>query len=136
MQSGRIFGTIYMSWYAISEELKIRGGNPAFCKQEPAQGESGDHMKTVNVQITVPEGMRTYLNNVDYEQIFERNAMLLYPFIRNLTISHGRAAEILGVHKTDLIEFYDSMGIPYLNQSEEELMADLATLDRVMGAQK
>jgi propanediol dehydratase small subunit len=62
--------------------------------------------------------------------------MLLYPFIRNLTISHGRAAEILGVHKTDLIEFYDSMGIPYLNQSEEELMADLATLDRVMGAQK
>ena len=93
-------------------------------------------MRTVNVQITVPEDMSRYLNNVDYEQIFERNAMLLYPFIRNLTISHGRAAEILGVHKTDLIEFYDSMGIPYLNQSEEELMADLATLDRVIGAQK
>ena len=93
-------------------------------------------MRTANIQITVPEGMITYLNNVDYDQIFERNAMLLYPFIRNLTISHGRAAEILGVHKTDLIEFYDSMGIPYLNQSEDELMADLATLDRVMGAQK
>lgn len=93
-------------------------------------------MRTVDVQITVPEGMSTYLNNVDYDQIFERNAMLLYPLIRNLTISHGRAAEILGVHKTDLIEFYDSMGIPYLNQSEDELMADLATLDRVMGAQK
>ncbi|MBQ9419668.1 MAG: UPF0175 family protein [Synergistaceae bacterium] len=93
-------------------------------------------MKTVDVQITVPEGMNTYLNNVDYEQIFERNAMLLYPFIHNLTISHGRAAEILGVHKTDLIEFYDSIGIPYLNQSEEDLMADLATLDRVIGAQK
>ena len=56
--------------------------------------------------------------------------MLLYPFIRNLTISHGRAAEILGVHKTDLIEFFDSMGIPYLNQSEDELMEDLATLVR------
>ena len=93
-------------------------------------------MRTVNVQITVPEDMSRYLNNIDYEQIFERNAMLLYPFIRNLTISHGRAAEILGVHKTDLIEFYDSMGIPYLNQSEEELMADLETLDRVIGAQK
>ena len=93
-------------------------------------------MRTVDVQITVPEGMSTYLNNVDYDQIFERNAMLLYPLIRNLTISHGRAAEILGVHKTDLIEFYDSIGIPYLNQSEDELMADLATLDRVMGAQK
>ena len=93
-------------------------------------------MKTVKVQIAVPEGMSTYLNNVDYEQIFERNAMLIYPYIRNLTISHGKAAEILGVHKTDLIEFYDSMGLPYLDQSEEDLMADLATLDRVMGERK
>ena len=93
-------------------------------------------MKTVNIQISVPEDMSTYLNNDEYDQTFERNAMILYPFIRNLTISHGRAAEILGVHKTDLIEFYDSMGIPYLNQSEEDLMADLATLDRVIEAQK
>ena len=76
------------------------------------------------------------MDNEDQEQVFERNAMLLYPFIRNLTISHGRAAEILGVHKTDLIEFYDSMGIPYLNQSEDDLMEDLATLKHVMEVAK
>lgn len=93
-------------------------------------------MKTVHIQIAVPEDMRYYLNEDDQEQVFERNAMLLYPLIRNMTISHGRAAEILGVHKTDLIEFYDSMGIPYLDQSEDELMEDLETLDRVMGAVK
>ena len=92
-------------------------------------------IKTVNIQIEVPEGMESYLSD-DQEQAFERNAMLLYPYIRNLTISHGRAAEILGVRKTDLIEFYDSMGIPYLDQSEAELMEDLATLDRVMGVAK
>lgn len=91
-------------------------------------------MRTVNVQITIPEEMCTYVNNAEHEQIFERNAMLLYPFIRDLTISHGRAAEILGVHKTDLIEFYDSMGIPYLDQNEDDLIGDLATLERVMGA--
>ena len=62
--------------------------------------------------------------------------MILYPFIQNLTISHGRAAEILGVHKTDLIEFYDSIGIPYLNQSGDELLEDLATLDHVLGTIK
>jgi hypothetical protein len=28
----------------------------------------------------------------------------------------------------------DSMGIPYLNQTKTELLEDLATLDRVMGA--
>ena len=60
-------------------------------------------MRTVNVQMAVPEGMRSYLIDEDQDLSFERNAMLLYPFIRNLTISHGRAAEILGVHKTDLI---------------------------------
>ena len=90
-------------------------------------------MKTVNIQLTIPEDMVPYLTD-DMEHSFERNAMILLPYIRNLTISYGRAAEILGVHKTDLIEFYDSLGIPYLNQSEEELLEDLATLDRVLGA--
>ena len=93
-------------------------------------------MKTVNIQIAIPEDMRTYLENEDQERDFERNAMILYPFIHNLTISHGRAAEILGVHKTDLIEFYDSIGIPFLNQSEDDLMDDLATLARVMEVPK
>ena len=89
-------------------------------------------MKTVNIQLTVPEDMVPYLAD-DMEHSFERNAMVLFPYIQNLTISYGRAAEILGVHKTDLIEFYDSLGIPYLNQSEEEILEDLATLDRVLG---
>ena len=90
-------------------------------------------MKNVNIQLSVPEEMIPYLSDEDMEHSFERNAMILFPFIQNLTISYGRAAEILGVHKTDLIEFYDSLGIPYLNQSKEELLDDLATLNRVMG---
>ncbi len=90
-------------------------------------------MRTVSVQMVVPEGMKSYLLDEDQDYSFERNAMLLYPFIRNLTISHGRAAEILGVRKTDLIEYYDSIGIPYLDQSEDDLMEDVATLNRIMG---
>lgn len=93
-------------------------------------------MRTVAVQMNVPEGMAQYLAYEDAEQEFRRNAMILYPLIQNRTISHGRAAEILGVHKTDLIEFYDSVGIPYLDQSEEELTTDLETLSIVLGASK
>ena len=92
--------------------------------------------KTVDIQFSVPEEMAGYFINEDKDQIFERNAMLIYPFIRNLTISHGRAAEILGVKKTDLIEFYDSIGIPYLDQSREELFSDIQTLGHVMGKVK
>ena len=90
-------------------------------------------MRTVIIQLTVPKDMAPYLRDQDTEQSFARNAMILFPYIQNLTISYGRAAEILGVHKTDLIAFYNSVGIPYLNQSEEELLEDLATLARVLG---
>lgn len=93
-------------------------------------------MKTVNVQLAVPEEMIPYLANEDIELSFERNAMLLYPFIKNMTISHGRAAEILGVRKWDLIEYYDSIGIPYLNQSKNEILADVAAFDRVMATRE
>ena len=88
---------------------------------------------TTTVSISVPEDMAPYLHDSDIDNTFSRNAMLLYPLIKNQTMSFGRAAEILEIHKTDLIEFYNKMGIPYLNQSREELMEDLSTLDRVLG---
>ena len=89
-------------------------------------------MQTVPIQLFVPEGMATYFRDLEPGEDFERNAMLLFPLIRNCTISHGKAAEILGVHKTDLIEYYDALGIPYLDQSKGELLEDLETLERVM----
>jgi len=90
-------------------------------------------MRTVS--LDVPSDMVRYIETENEKQAFARNAMMLYPYIQNLTISHGKAAEILGVRKTDLIEFYDSMGIPYLNQSQEELDEDLATLRELLGVE-
>ena len=84
-------------------------------------------MRTVNVQVTVPEGIVPYLDDTERDISFERNARI---------ISHGRAAEILGVRKWDLIEYYNGLGIPYLNQRKEDLLADLATFDRVMEKKK
>ena len=78
-------------------------------------------MTMISVPITIPQDMAPYVAEGDQKADFERNAMMLYPLIQNMTISHGRAAEILGVYKLDLIEFYNSMGIPYLRQSKEEL---------------
>lgn len=55
-----------------------------------------------------------------------RNALRLYPYIKNKTISHGKAAEILGVTKYELISLYDKMGLPYLSMDiaevEEEVL--------------
>ncbi len=60
-----------------------------------------------------------------------RNAMLLYPYIKNDTISYGRAAEMLDIPKMELIELYGSLGIAYFDMTEEELAEDLATLNKV-----
>lgn len=39
--------------------------------------------------------------------VLESFSMMFYPFIQSMTMSHGRAAELLGVCNLDLIVFYD-----------------------------
>ena len=56
-------------------------------------------MEMISVPVTVPKDMAPYLDNTDKKRSFERNAMMLYPYIQDLTMSHGRAAEILGVNR-------------------------------------
>jgi hypothetical protein len=51
--------------------------------------------------------------------------LLLYPYINNKTISYGRAAEILGIPKYDLIELFDNMGIAYLSMDISEIEEEL-----------
>ena len=38
-----------------------------------------------------------------------------------MTISHGLAAEILGVHNLDLVAFYRKLSLPYIDMSKEDL---------------
>ena len=83
-------------------------------------------MEMITIPVSVPKDMLSYLDVEEKGFSFEQSAMLLYPFIQNCVISYGRAAEILGVRKWNLIEFYNKLGIPYLNQSREELDTDIA----------
>ena len=81
----------------------------------------------ITVPVSIPKDMLLYIDIDDTKLSFEQNAMLLYPLIREGVISHGRAAEVLGVPKWNLIEFYDSMGLPYLNQSADDLRDEIAS---------
>ena len=73
-------------------------------------------MKNVSINVSVPEEMAPYIFSDDKEMKLIQDAMMLYPLIKNQTVSHGRVAQILGVKKRDLIDLYSSMGIPYPNQ--------------------
>lgn len=88
-------------------------------------------MEMKELNITIPKEMFVYLTIDDDRTELERNAMLLYPYIKNLTISHGRAAEILGISKWELITLYDNMGLPYLDQDIAEVEEDMETYKKL-----
>ena len=80
-------------------------------------------LQTATIQIT--EGMKPYISQKKSEIGFQQRAMLLYPYIQNGTISHGRAAEILGMSKWSLIQLYGLLGIPYVDMDATELNRDI-----------
>ena len=78
-------------------------------------------VKKESVTINVPTGMAKYLVTLNPEAELTRYALLLYPYILNQTISHGRAAEILGIRKSELIDLYDKQGYSYFDMTMDEL---------------
>ncbi len=85
----------------------------------------------VTVEMELPNEMKRFAMPENEEEQLVRNAMILYPYIRNKRISHGRAAEILGIHKWDLIELYGKMGFCYFDQTKGELERELQVFQQV-----
>lgn len=92
-------------------------------------------MTYADVSIRVPSEMAPYLRPSTPEEERTRNALLLYPAVQDRTISHGRAAEILGMPKWDLIELYNSFGLAYLDMDISEIEADLANWEALKAAE-
>lgn len=90
-------------------------------------------MDMVNVNVNIPKELAPFMALEKEDERALRNAMILYPFIQKGIISHGYAAQILGLSKRDLIELYGSLELPYFMQSEEELQSDLHTLKEIRG---
>lgn len=87
----------------------------------------------ITVDMELPNEMVTYSMPQSKEEQLVRNAMMLYPYIRRGVISHGRAAEILGIFKMDLITLYGKLGLPYIEMTDEEIEAELRTVDYLKG---
>lgn len=90
-------------------------------------------MTTKKVEIDIPEAIVQYTVLLDNEALLKRNAMLVYPYIQDGSISYGKAAEMLGVRKMDLIVLYGKMGLPYFDETEEELEEDIDNIRNIRG---
>ena len=91
-------------------------------------------MTMTEVRIRVPKEMASYIQSGNQHAELERNALLLYPAICSRQISHGRAAEMLGIRKYDLIELYNLFGLPYLSQDIAEIDEELSDWHRIKEA--
>lgn len=80
------------------------------------------------VNMEIPEEMVSFVMQPDKEEQLKRNAMILYPYVHDGIISHGRAAEILGIFKMDLIVLYGKLGLPYIEMTAEEVEEELETV--------
>ena len=83
-------------------------------------------MSVVNIEM--PEEMVSFVLPANKEEQLKRNAMMLYPYVHDGIISHGRAAEMLGIYKIDLITLYGRLGIPYIEMTDEEIEEELSTV--------
>lgn len=54
----------------------------------------------------------------------------------NQTISHGYAAEILGIKKSELIDLYDKLGYSYFDMIMDDLDEELETFKQVKKKEK
>lgn len=87
-------------------------------------------MEMTTIQLEIPVAMKPYISTEPKEELVQR-ALLLHPYIKNLTVSYGRAAEILGISKWELIELYADEGIPYIDMTWSEVEKDVETYDRL-----
>lgn len=81
---------------------------------------------SVKVEIEVPATLLPYINQKEFKA--QQTALLLYPYISHGDISNGKAAELLGISKTELLDMFGEMDIPYYNQTCEELESDIEVL--------
>lgn len=82
------------------------------------------------VEMEIPEEMVSYAMPENEQEQAERNAMILYPYVHNGMISHGRAAEILGMFKMDLIALYGKLGLPYIDMTDEEFEEEVGNVKK------
>ena len=86
---------------------------------------------TANIEVPFEVGRLLQCETKSEE--LRRNALILYPFIKNKTISHGRAAEILGISKINLIDLYDDEGFSYFDMNISDINKDVDTYMNLIG---
>jgi predicted HTH domain antitoxin len=81
-----------------------------------------------NVKIEIEEPLAALLHQTNQPVQEAGREMMVLELYRRGTISSGKAAEFLGMERTDFIKHASRLGIPFFDMTEDEWAAEMDRL--------
>jgi len=81
----------------------------------------------MRVAFDVPEPMARYVDLNDHAFLLRVQELMMFELVRRGKLSFGKAAEILGIGKIQFVTDLGQLGLPYFDQSAQEVWEDAET---------
>ena len=87
-------------------------------------------MNTLTVELQMPQDVISLLDVAQAELPQRLQQLIALELFREGYISAGKGAEIMGLPKIKFIQLLAANDIPYLDQTPEELLADVVAIEQ------
>ncbi len=93
-------------------------------------------MQELTVSLNLPRDLLGVLDVAETSLENRLREIIALELFREGLISSGKGGELLGKTKWDFIQLLARHNIPYFNETPEELVAEVANLEQLLGEQK
>ncbi len=93
-------------------------------------------MQELTVSLNLPRDLLGVLDVAETSQENRLREIIALELFREGLISSGKGGELLGKTKWDFIQLLARHNIPYFNETPEELVAEVANLEQLLGEKK
>jgi len=95
-----------------------------------------NQMSTITLSLNLPQELIPILEANEAELEGRILELIVLELVRQQRISTGKAAELLGISKWEFVQLLGQNNIPYFTESSEELVAQVETVQRILGEQR
>ncbi len=93
-------------------------------------------MQELTVSLNLPRDLLGVLDVAETSLENRLREIIALELFREGLISSGKGGELLGKTKWDFIQLLARHNIPYFNETPEELVAEVANLEQLLGEKK
>ena len=93
-------------------------------------------MKELTVSLNLPRDLLGVLDVPEPNLENRLRELIAIELFREGLISSGKGGELVGISKWDFIQLLAKHNIPYFNETPEELVAEVANLEKLLGEKK